>query len=139
MTPSARDLALAARREADRQRREMADLNRALVVPLVVPLVPRLTVAPSPPPPRPGAPVAASEPCPECGAPIFLDDAWCRSCGSSRGVSTSTPREDYLRACISALELVRQTSRRVRPLAETRQVEELLEAAIERLRAGCEL
>jgi hypothetical protein len=136
------DIALAARREADRQRREMADLNRPPAEPPAahVPLsAPRLTGSPPPPPPRPGAPVAASEPCPECGAPILLDDAWCRSCGSSRGVSTSTPREDYLRACISALELVRQTSSRVRPLPETRRAEMDLEAAIERLRAGCEL
>lgn len=118
------DLRLAAARAARRLATETAAPHR---------------LTDTPRPAAPGAPPLASEPCPECGAPIGLDDAWCRSCGSSRGVSTSTPREDYLRACISALELVRQTSRRVRPLPETRRAEELLEAAIERLRAGCEL
>jgi hypothetical protein len=81
----------------------------------------------------------ASEPCPECHAPIALEDAWCRSCGSSRGVATSTPREDYLRACTAALELLRESHRRVRPLPETRRAEVDLEAAVGRLREGVEL
>jgi len=121
----------------------MADLNRALVVPLGAlisppenPTPPPLTGSPRPATPSPAVP---SEPCPECHAPIALEDAWCRSCGSSRGVATSTPREDYLRACTAALELLRESHRRVRPLPETRRAEVDLEAAVGRLREGVEL
>jgi hypothetical protein len=83
----------------------------------------------------PAAP-SPSEVCPGCGAPIALDDAWCRTCGSSRGISTATPRETYLRACVAGLELLRQSHRQVRPLAETRRAETDLERAIEMLRGG---
>jgi hypothetical protein len=75
-----------------------------------------------------------SEVCPSCGADIPESDAWCRTCGSSRGVSESTPAEAHLLALVAALELVRQSSRRVRPLPEVREAERLLEQAVGRLR-----
>ena len=84
-------------------------------------------------------PSLTSEICPHCGDTIRLSDAYCLACGMSRGVSTSTPREDYLRACVAALELVRQSSRRVHPLRETVEVERLLEQAIEKIHAGIPL
>jgi hypothetical protein len=79
------------------------------------------------------------ERCPSCGAGIALSDAYCLTCGASRGVLAPTPREDYLRACVSSLELLRQTSRCVRPLAETTQAEGLIERAISLIRAGIAL
>ena len=142
MTPSAHDLALAARRAAQRGGHQPTGVLPADPVPPragtavigpSVPLEPRITGTPPVPPHAPGV---ASESCPGCGAPIPLDTAWCLTCGSSRGVATATPRETYLRACVAALELLRESHRRVRPLAETRQAEGLLEVAIERLRAG---
>jgi hypothetical protein len=77
-----------------------------------------------------------SEPCPSCGAPIALDDAWCRTCGSTRGVVESTPIETYLRSCVAALELLREAHRRVRPMPETRRAETDIETAIGRLLGG---
>ena len=130
MTPSARDLALAARRAAARGGHRPTGVLPADLIP------PRAGTAAIGPAARLSAPSPASEPCPGCGADIGLDDAWCRTCGSSRGVATATPRETYLRATVAALALLRESHRQVRPLAETRQAEGLLEVAIERLRAG---
>jgi hypothetical protein len=75
-----------------------------------------------------------SETCPHCSTEIKRDQAYCLTCGMSRGVLTATPKENYLRACVAALELLRQTSQRVRPLRETVQAIALIEAAIEKLR-----
>jgi hypothetical protein len=88
---------------------------------------------------RTTAPRSAAEPCPSCGAPIALDEAYCLTCGASRGVCESTPRETYLRACVAALELLRDAHRRVRPLADTVRAERDIEAAIGKLRVGCAL
>lgn len=80
-----------------------------------------------------------AEICPHCGSIVRLEDAYCLACGMSRGVSTSTPREDYLRACVAGLELLRQAHRRVHPIRETLAAEGLLETAINHIRSGCPL
>jgi hypothetical protein len=80
-----------------------------------------------------------AEICRHCDSQIMPQDAYCTACGMQREVITSTPREDYLRAHIAALELLRQSSRRVHALPETRRAEELIESVIDKVGRGAAL